>query len=170
MESSRPIDRSMTVVSRKELLDTLGAHGPVLLAAARVVTGDDDEAHDLVQATFEIALKRIDTLREPTALRAWLLRIEMREAFRTVRRLRRLVRLDGHVQNLTSTEPNIGQRIEMREALMTLPPRTRGAVALHYLAGLTVRETAVALDVSENTIKSQLKVGLEKLREVLADA
>jgi DNA-directed RNA polymerase specialized sigma24 family protein len=32
-----------------------------------------------------------------------------------------------------------------------------------------VRETAEALDVSENTIKSQLKTGLIRLREALRD-
>ena len=141
----------------------------MLLAAARVITLDNDEAKDLVQATFEIALRHIDALREPTALRAWLLRIETREAFRVVRRLRRVVRLDGHVRELASPESGVGQRAEMREALLTLPARTRAAVALHYLAGLTVGETADALGVSENTIKSQLKTGLVRLREVLGD-
>ena len=52
---------------------------------------------------------------------------------------------------------------------MALPPRTRAAVALHYLAGLSVRETAEALGVSENTIKSQVKTGLVRLREVLGN-
>ena len=66
----------------------------MLLAAARLITLNDAEAQDLVQATFEIALRRIETLREPSAIRAWLLRIETREAFRVVRRLRRLIRLD----------------------------------------------------------------------------
>jgi RNA polymerase sigma factor (sigma-70 family) len=157
------------VISRDELVHTFDTHGPVLLAAARMVTGDDDEAQDLVQATFEIALRHIGSLREPSALRAWLLRIEMREAFRTVRRLRRLVRLDGHVRDLSIASDPIGQRAEVGEALMTLPPRIRAAIAVHYLAGLSVRETAVALGVSENTIKSQLKTGLARLREVLGD-
>lgn len=141
----------------------------MLLAAARVITLDDDEAKDLVQTTFEIALRRIDTLREPTALRAWLLRIETREAFRVVRRLRRVVRLDAHVRELATPDTAVGQRAEIEEALLTLPARTRAAVALHYLAGLSVRETADALGVSENTIKSQLKAGLVRLREVLED-
>lgn len=155
--------------SRADAVDAIQEHGPVLLAAARLITLDDDEAKDLVQTTFEIALRRIDTLREPRALRAWLLRIETREAFRVVRRLRRVVRLDGHVRELASTDSGIGQNAEIREALLTLPARTRAAVALHYLAGLTVRETAQALGVSENTIKSQLKTGLVRLREVLDD-
>lgn len=155
--------------SREAAIAALHEYGPMLLAAARVITLDDDEAKDLVQATFEIALRRIDTLREPSAVRAWLLRIETREAFRVVRRLRRVVRMDNRVRELPSPEASMGQRAEIREALLTLPARTRAAVALHHLAGLTVRETANALGVSENTVKSQLKTGLMRLREVLGD-
>lgn len=170
METGRVVDiGAVKPLSRETAVESLHEHGPMLLAAARVITLDDDEAKDLVQATFEIALRWIDTLREPAALRAWLLRIETREAFRVVRRLRRVVRLDGHVRELASPGSDLAARADMRQALMTLPARTRAAVALHHLAGLSVRETADALGVTENTIKSQLKTGLARLREVLDD-
>jgi RNA polymerase sigma-70 factor, ECF subfamily len=151
--------------ARDALVAELYAHGPVLLAAARVITLDDDEAQDLVQTTFEIALRHLDGLRDPRALRSWLLRVQTREAFRVVRRLRRLVSLDGHVREV----PAAGQRIDVRDGLAKLPRRTRAAIALHYLAGLSVPETARALGVSENTVKSQLKTGLARLREDLHD-
>lgn len=155
--------------SRERLLAELHEHGPVLLAAARLITLHQAEAEDLVQTTFEIALRRIDTLREPRALRAWLVKIQVREAFRTVRRLRRLVPLDGHVREIDMGRQPDARQAEMREALATLPRRIRAAVVLHHLTGLSVRETAEALDVSENTIKSQLKTGLIRLREALRD-
>jgi RNA polymerase sigma factor (sigma-70 family) len=160
---------AVTQETRQAAIDSLHEHGPVLFATARIITRDEDEAKDLVQMTFEIALRRIDSLREPGALRAWLLRIETREAFRVTRRLRRLVRLDGHVQEIASPGPDVGHRAEIGDALMALPARTRAAVALHYLAGLSVRETADALGVTENTVKTQIKTGLVRLREVLGD-
>jgi len=76
-----------TARTRDEIVDELAAHGPVLLATARLITLDLDEAQDLVQTTFEIAIRNIGSLRDPDALRAWLLRVEVREAFRLVRRL-----------------------------------------------------------------------------------
>jgi RNA polymerase sigma-70 factor (ECF subfamily) len=151
------------------LADALAAHGPVLLATARVITMDADEAQDLVQVTFEIALRKSDQLRDPAALRAWLLRIEVREAFRVIRRLRRLVSLDGHVTDITTQPPDLAQRADVRAAMARLPKRTRAAIALHHMAGLSVAETAVAMGTSENTVKSQLRVGLARLREELGD-
>jgi RNA polymerase sigma-70 factor (ECF subfamily) len=170
VETGRVADLAIvTERSRESAVEALHEHGPMLLAAARVITLDDDEANDLVQTTFEIAIRKLDTLRDPSALRAWLLRIETREAFRVMRRLRRVVRLDGKVGELASPGSDLAARVDMRHALMSLPARTRAAVALHHLAGLSVRETADALGVTENTIKSQLKTGLSRLREVLDD-
>ena len=147
--------------------EILYEHGPMLLAAARVITLDDAEAEDLLQTTFEIALRQLHRLRDPDALPAWLLKIQAREAFRVVRRLRRLVRLDGSHDR--SVIPDLAGQQEVRTALAALPRRTRAAVVLHHLAGLSVRETAHALGVSENTVKSQLKTGLTRLREELRD-
>lgn len=155
--------------TRETVVAELDSHGPMLLAAARVITLDSAEAEDLVQTTFEIALRRLDDLREPRAMRAWLLTIQTREAFRVVRRLRRLVSLDGRVAEIPSAGVDLAQRTDVHLALGRLPRRVRAAIALHHLAGLSVAETARALGVSENTVKSQLKTGLGRLREELRD-
>jgi DNA-directed RNA polymerase specialized sigma24 family protein len=63
----------------------LADHGAALLAAARLICLDEHEAQDVVQTTFEIALRRGHTLRNRNALRAWLLAIEARESMRRVR-------------------------------------------------------------------------------------
>ena len=155
---------------RDALVAELDSHGPMLLAAARIITLDASEAQDLVQTTFEIAIRRIDGLREPRALRAWLLAIQTREALRTVRRLRRLVSLDGRVVEVAVPGMDIAAHADVRDSLTRLPRRIRAAIALHYLAGMSVPETARAMGVSENTVKSQLRTGLNRLREDLGDA
>ena len=42
---------------------------PVLLAAARAITFDERESEDLVQTTFELAIRHLGALRDPNALR-----------------------------------------------------------------------------------------------------
>lgn len=171
LEVKVTVERLERVQSRAsaEHGEQLLAHGPVLLAAARSMTLDDAEAHDLVQTTLEIALRRGHQLRDPAALRPWLLTIQAREAFRLTRRLKRLVRLDRTVHELAAPSGSETDRIAVRRALATLPTRTRAAVVLHHMTGLSVAETAAALGTSENTVKSQLRVGLAKLRGLLAD-
>ena len=145
----------------------LVALAPVLLAAARYLVRSEADAADLVQATLEIAIRHRDQLRDPSRLRAWLLAIETREAFRLRRRLRSLVSLDGAV-----LEVPVGDRSDddllVRLAVAKLPNRQRATVVLHHMAGLTVAQTAEAMGISENTVKTLLRLGLARLREVLA--
>jgi RNA polymerase sigma-70 factor (ECF subfamily) len=155
--------------SERSIGDMLAEHSPVLLAAARLITLDEAEAQDVVQVTFEIALRRGHTLRDPGSLRAWLLVIETREAVRRVRSMRRFIAFGPHVHDIASSEPGHDQSLALRDGLRALPRRVRAAIALHYLEGYSVRETAAVLGVSENTIKTQLKTGLARLREELRD-
>jgi RNA polymerase sigma factor (sigma-70 family) len=63
----------------------------------------------------------------------------------------------------------VANRVTLIAALAGLPPRTRAAVVLHYYADLTVDGVATALGTSQNTVKTQLRTGLERLRAALAE-
>ena len=144
----------------------LVAMAPTLLAAARYLMRSETDAEDLVQATLEIAVRRRQQLRDPSKLRAWLLAIEAREAFRIRRRLRSLISLEGRVLETPVGAPS-DDDLAVRLAIAKLPTRMRVAVVLHHLVSLSVPDTAEAMGVSENTVKTLLRLGLAKLREVL---
>jgi RNA polymerase sigma-70 factor (ECF subfamily) len=146
---------------------TLHDYGPLLLAAARAIARDQAEAEDLVQTTYERALRAAPTIREPAAIRAWLLTVQTREALRVVRRLRRTLRLDVSIHELPSVGPDASGSLEVDEALGRLSRPIRAAVVLHHMVGLSVRETAEAMGVTENTAKARLRTGLARLRELL---
>ena len=57
--------------------------------------------------------------------------------------------------------------VALVEGLATLPIRARAAVVLHYYADLPVAEVAAVMGTSQNTVKSQLRTGLARLRESL---
>jgi RNA polymerase sigma factor (sigma-70 family) len=152
-------------VGDRELL----ALAPTLLAAARYLVRSEADALDLVQTTLEIAVRQRGQLREATSLRAWLLAIETREAFRLRRKLRNLVSLDGGgVIEVPAAAGPSDDDLAVRAAVARLPERMRIAVVLHHMTGLSVAQTADAMGVSENTTKTLLRLGLAKLREVLA--
>jgi RNA polymerase sigma factor (sigma-70 family) len=161
IQSTRQVDAdsSATVPNVADL----EALRPRLFALAQTLVVDDGEAEDLVQSTFEIAIHRLSQLRRADSLWSWLVVIETHEAFRLRRRLRRLTRLT--TESIQEAAPDSQSTAEIRDALSHLTPRVRAAVALHYMADLTVRETARAMGVSENTVKTQLKTGLDKLKE-----
>jgi RNA polymerase sigma-70 factor (ECF subfamily) len=165
VEPVLPLERA--AAPAQEWVASLHQHGPMLLAAARAITRDEAEAQDLVQTTFERALRAAPTIRDSLAIRAWLLTVQTREALRVVRRLRRTLRFDPAIHELPVGGPDTSVSLELDEALGRLSRPIRAAVVLHHMVGLSVRETADALGVSENTAKARLKTGLARLREWL---
>jgi RNA polymerase sigma factor (sigma-70 family) len=154
---------------RRELADAIAAETPALLAAARLMLLNEAEAWDLVQTSIEIALRRSATLRDPNSLRPWLIVIQSREALRFRRRMSRALSLDSVDPESVGSQMPSAELASVREALARLPLRIRSAVVLHHMVGLSVIEVAEAMNVSQNTVKSQLKVGLGRLRKVLGD-
>lgn len=114
------------------------------------------------------AWRKGNDLRDPNALGAWLLRIATRHALTRRRRVgATLPLLPDHAARLVGAATPSIDGVALRDALATLPPRMRAAVVLHYYADLTVDGVATALERSPNTIKSQLREGLARLREHL---
>jgi len=153
--------------SRDDLVEALAIEAPRLLAMARFLVRDESEAEDLVQQTLESALRHFDQLVDGAKLHSWLVTIEMREAIRTRRRLARTLRFDGIAGSPTATSSPDDGLIDLRAAVQRLPPRIRAAVVLHHMIGWSIGQTAAAMGISENSVKSELRVGLKKLREIL---
>lgn len=157
-------------VQRVEAIELLLAtFGREIQAVAYFIVGSRADAEEIVIDTTMTAWRRSKDLRDPAALRPWLLRIATRLALSRRRRIgTALLELPEDRPAPASEGPQI-ERLALLEALATLPAQVRAAVVLHYLADLTVADTAAALGKSANTVKAQLRDGLRRLRSELDD-
>ena len=79
---------------------------------------------------------------------------------------------DEAVDEIPGTDADlerIVERDELISALARLPAGQRLALVLHYADGLSVTETALALDRSEHAVESLLARGRRSLRVLLTD-
>lgn len=152
------------------LADLLDRYGRDMQAVAYLILRDRAAAEDVVADSLLAALDHGRKLRDEDALRPWLLRIATNKALRTRERAARVVELDV-VADVRSQPagPGVDDALALWHAVEALPPRMRAAIGLRYYLALPVDEVAAVLDVSPNTIKTQLKTALAHLRVALAD-
>lgn len=120
-----------------------------------------NDADDVVQATFLKAVESLDQLRDPAALRPWLLAIANRRALDLVRRGREVAHDPGEETWPDQPQPHpddpltAGLRQEELARLVSaafdgLEPRDRAALELAERQGLSGDELAVSLDVTRD--------------------
>lgn len=148
--------------------ELLEAFGREIQGVAYLIVRNHADAEEIVMDTLVTAWGKGQTLRDDTALRSWLLTIASRHALSRRRRSRQWQPLiDAEQLPAPSAHTPSADRVAVAQALDALPAQVRAAIALHHVAGLTVAETAAALDKSQNTIKSQVRDGLARLRATL---
>lgn len=129
----------------------------VATAVARLV-GDTD-LDDIVQDTFVRATDRLDSLRSPSHLRAWLVTIAIRLAHsRRVRRRRRegLLRAFGLQAPQNSDPRDRAPADDLSDALARLPEEVRVPWFLHHVQGERLEDVASLFGVSLATIKRRI--------------
>lgn len=135
-------------------------------------TGDPDRADDLVQEVFAdaaAALSRDDW--QPSSMLAWLYTIAQRRFADEARRRSRAaasVRLDDLGEELAAPEYASDAGCALRESLARLAPGERRVLAMKLVRGLSFREIAGELNVSEAAAKMRVQRALTTLRADLA--
>ncbi len=155
----------------REFVALVDAHGGALLALLRRLCRNEQDAEDAFQETAARVWRSFASrpaLRNP---RGWLMTIGYR-AF-----LDQQARVKVHEALTDSPDWNAGPPPErairneeagrVHAALEQLAEPIREVLALHYTGGLSLRQTAEAMGVSEGTVKSRLHAGLNQIRRIL---
>src|SRR4051812_13367461 len=148
------------------LAELLAQYGREIQGVAYLILRNRADAEDVVMDTLLTALDRGASLRDGAAMRQWLLKIATNHALGRQRRFRRVTWLQI-APDLPGPSIDTTEHVALVQGLATLPIRSRAAVVLHYYADLSVAEVAAAMGTSQNTVKSQLRTGLARLREIL---
>lgn len=153
---------------------------PALMRYARLLTGDEHDAADLVQDTLLRGLQAADQFDERSSLATWLRRL-MHNLWVDSARARRedpsdqiaeLVeaqwRADDYTVDAAVVVERAATRDDLREALTHLPTIYRTAVVLHDAEGLTVAEIAGITGTGIPAAKQRLRRGRMMLVSALA--
>lgn len=164
------------VAAFERLYDHYG--GPVYALALRL-TGSPQVAQETAQEVF-LSLWRGAGEFDPSrgSGRSWVLSLAHHKSVDAVRRMRR--RAAGTLTESTAGDPasppdavveevlRMVQGESVRAALRTLSPEHRQAIVLAYYGGYTQQEIAQRLGIPLGTVKTRVRDGMRRLREILA--
>jgi RNA polymerase sigma-70 factor, ECF subfamily len=154
-----------------QLQDELGKLVPNLRAFARSLSGNADQADDLVQETLVKAWKHRSSFEPGTNLKAWLFTI-LRNAFLSERRKRKfeVEDKDGSYAARVSVHGSQSGHMDLvdfAKALELLPVEQKEALLLIGAEGFSYEEAGVMCGCAVGTIKSRVNRARAKLAELL---
>jgi RNA polymerase sigma-70 factor (ECF subfamily) len=161
-------------------------HNRRLFRLARSVLRNGAEAEDVVQATYVRAYASLHEFVGPHGFPAWLGRIALNEALGRVRGWGRVVALDDYVSagegdaavrridTMSTQHPdperlagNAELRRLLEDAIDALPDEFRTVFVLRAVEGMSIAETADALSIRPETVKTRFHRARHRLQEAL---
>jgi RNA polymerase sigma-70 factor (ECF subfamily) len=156
------------------LYDRLGRQA---FGLAYRILGDGPSAEDVVQEAFLTLWRQADRVDSARGkLSSFVLTIVHHKAIDALRAKRGLIakQLPIEVGDIEKSGSHVDERVlaslsrdEVRQALAAVPDDQRRAIEMAYYEGLTHVEIAEALSLPLGTVKSRLRLGLDKMRTTL---
>jgi RNA polymerase sigma-70 factor, ECF subfamily len=154
-------------------------HNRRVFRAARAILRNDDEAEDTMQEAYVSAFTHLCDFGGRSRFSTWLTRIAVYEALRRLRRGKRMTSLEEAETNehepmaATPSPEAAASDVELRPlleaAVDALPVAFRAVFVMRAVEEMSVDETAEALDIPAETVRTRLHRARSLLRETLAE-
>ena len=159
--------------------DLVLRHGPKVLRVAARITGNQQDAEEVVQEAFLQAFRKLADFQGRSSFGTWLYRIAVRCAMDVLRKKQQEgstpleQELDGKVCEVQLEDPAAGpERILLaqevaswqQKALQSLTPLERAAFILRHVEERSTTEIALTLQVAPNAAKQAVFRAVQKMR------
>ncbi len=170
---------------RGEFARLVDAYSGLIYRLGLRMLGSEQDAEDVLQNAFLSAWAHLPEFEARSSLATWLYRIAANEALMLLRRKRPEVHLEDAEAQDSSVELNPTQfpdwsglpedqllseegKQQVDAAIHALPEGLRLVFILRDVQGLSIKETAEALDLTETNVKTRLLRARLRLREQLS--
>lgn len=170
---------------RAEFARLVDAYSAPIYRLGLKILGNPQDAEDVLQNTFLNALTHLSSFEGRSSLSTWLYRIASNEALMQIRRKRKNV----SIEDLQTEGPDEGMlpeifmdwsalpeseliteesKAKLDEAVSKLPESLRLVFVLRDVEGVSIKETAEILNLTETNVKTRLLRARMALREQLS--
>ena len=130
--------------------------------------GDEQLSDDLAQETFIKAYVNITNFKGISSFSTWLFRIAYNVFYDEVRSRKQTDDLDSReVARMSALSGDAGLQMDLYQALSQLKEMERACITLQLIDGHPIDKISDITGMPQNTVKSHLKRGKEKLTDYL---
>ncbi len=136
------------------------------------LTGNEQDAEDVVQETFLRAFRQLDKYDGRASFHTWIYRIASNYSLDLLRARRRTETPEP--ESLVSTETSADRRVlseqigdRLRQAMDDLSSQERSAFVLRHYEGLSIEEIGGVLGIAQSATKNSIFRAVQKLRRYL---
>ncbi len=186
LKKSKPDDIQLIKLiarSRQDAIDELyERYKRLVFSVAFAIVGDQSVAEEITLDVFVQVWQKADSYRSDLAkVSTWMIAITRNHAIDILRRQRSRPEANSVHWEETSVQTgpiihNLEEQVEstlkkerVRKAVTQLPEDQRQALALAYFKGYTQSQIADALKQPLGTIKTRIRLGMQKLRKLLEE-
>lgn len=157
-------------MTREELGTLILASERQLYSTAKTILKNDQECADAIQETIAKAFSKLDTLRNDSYAKTWLIRILINECYTLLRKSRKLVSLEGMSAAAEMEADQKQDYSDLYRAVNSLKEELRMPVVLYYIEDFNVKEIAQILEITEGAVQKRLARAREKLKRILQES
>ena len=181
VKEQRPDDELLSCIARGDrqaLSDLYDRYARQVYSLSLRMVENQSLAEEIAQDVFMTVWTRGTSYRsERGTFVTWLLSITHNRCIDELRKRRRrgkigLVNVDdlrhelsGNPSEVTDAVLRRLDRNNIKEALNKLPPQQKQVISMAFFQGLTQSEISKALDAPLGTVKTRIRLGLQKMRE-----
>ncbi|MCI8519242.1 MAG: RNA polymerase sigma factor, partial [Clostridia bacterium] len=124
---------------------------------------NDADAKDAIQNAFFTAFKNINNLHHNKNFKAWISRILRNKCYALLRKRKETTTSLEDYPSPDFNTDNIDDIVDFRNMLERLNKVEKEVIKLKYEDGLSIKEISSLLNINENTVKTHLSRGKQKL-------
>lgn len=162
----------VAVLHNKKAFDQLVRkyQSPVRRFFLNQTLGDEQLSDDLAQETFIKAYVNITKFRGMSSFSTWLMRIAYNVFYDDVRSRKQTDDIDtSSAMRHSSNSGDSNLKMDIHAALALLKPDERTCITLQLIDGYPIDQISKITGMNENTVKSHLKRGKEKMANYLKE-
>jgi len=143
----------------------VGRYQRMVFALAQRMTGNPEEARDVVQSSFLNAFRQIGSFRGEASFKTWVYGIALNECRMLYRKSGRTVALDTVAEPIaTPVGGHAFDRLVLGKLVSRLPEKQKAALVLRVCEDLPFRDIGAILGTSEASAKVNYFHAVKKLR------